>query len=150
MSVNFLQLIPVEPTFVPNPAAQQEAKDLLTSLAPDSDEITAETTDDVQFIDAGSNFETISCPTCGQELTVEWWQAAMNEAYEAKFQDLHTISPCCGAELSLNDLNYTRPQGFAKFVLQARNPNVAELDKAAVVKMEEAVGCSLRTIWTHY
>jgi hypothetical protein len=39
--------------------------------------------------------------------------------------------------------------GFARFVLEARNPE-ADLNDAQVQALEQKLGCALRKIWTHY
>src|SRR5438093_1118722 len=56
-------------------------------------------------------------------------------------------------EATLNDLRYVWPAGFARFVLQARNPGLqGAMDLPAVDRaaLEAIVGCRLRTIWARY
>src|SRR5262249_13741059 len=59
---------------------------------------------------------------CERELDKEWFGKAMDRAYEKKNWDLTIKLPCCGKGSSLNDLKYEWPAGFARFVLEARNP----------------------------
>lgn len=57
--------------------------------------------------------------------------------------------PCCGVTVSLNDLDYLSPAGFARFVLEAMNPNVADAEPAWVAEIAEIAGTPLKTIWAY-
>jgi len=39
--------------------------------------------ENVQFADAGQNFEDVNCTSCGTNLT-KWWGGAMSRAYSAE------------------------------------------------------------------
>src|SRR5438067_3871808 len=110
MSSTHLRLIPTDPTFVPEAAAQQSARALLTSLLPKAWRVSATATEEVEFVDQGENFVNLSCPACGAGLDDQgpdrWWYDAMDRAYQARFRDLMVTMPCCGARRSLNDLHY--------------------------------------------
>jgi hypothetical protein len=149
MSVDFLRLIPTAPQLVPNTAAQQMTLQLLKSFVPQADGVYLSVTDDVEFVDPGSNLERILCPVCLSHLETLWWQQAMDTAYSTRFNDLMVIVPCCGTVCSLNDLQYEFPAGFARFILEARHPNT-DLDKNQIHLLEQTLGCPLRKIWAHY
>lgn len=149
MSDNFLRLIPADPVYVPGATAREAARKLLASFVPQADAVVVEVTDEVSFIDQGSNFERVICPVCGTELDVRWWQSAMDKAYEKRFSDLVVNTPCCSAESSLNDLDYQWPAGFSQFMLEARNPN-GDLDDRQRGELEAILGCAVRKIWAHY
>lgn len=70
----------------------------------------------------------------------------MDAAYASHFADLTTTTPCCGASGSLNDLHYEWPAGFARFTLEALNPN-ADLDDQHLLTLESILGCPVRVIW---
>ncbi len=106
MSERFIRLIPEDPTYVPSAADQQAAAQLLSRLLPDTREITTEVHDEVVFVDQGELFETIACPACDSPIQIDWWQDAMDEAYESRFSNLLVVTPCCDATVSLNDLRY--------------------------------------------
>ena len=150
MSDNVLRLIPTDPQFVPDDASAERARDHLAELAPNADEVTQNMSEETQFVDPGANLERISCPRCGQNLPMEWWQDRMDDAFKARFTVLAVTTPCCGADVSLNDLNYEWPAGFARFVLEAMNPGVADLATAEIATLAEIVGSPLRRIWAHY
>ncbi|MBD2742135.1 hypothetical protein [Coleofasciculus sp. FACHB-1120] len=149
MSVDFLRLIPTAPQLVPDTAAQQMTLQLFKSFVPQADRVYLRVTDDVEFVDPGSNLEQIFCPVCLSYLETRWWQQAMDTAYCTRFNELMVIVPCCGAVCSLNDLRYECPAGFARFILEARQPNT-ELDNSQIHLLEQMLGCPLRKIWAHY
>ena len=74
----------------------------------------------------------------------------MSRAFESAFVSLTVSVPCCGSTISLNDLHYERPAGFARFVLEARNPNVADLPEEEIAGLSSILGASLRLIWARY
>jgi hypothetical protein len=150
VSDNVLRLIPTNPQYVPETASAELARKQLAELVPDADEVTQTTSGDLQFVDPGANLERISCPMCGQDLPMEWWREQMDEAFKARFATLAVTAPCCRANVSLNDLNYEWPAGFARFVLEAMNPGVADLAAAEIATIAEIVGSPLRLIWAHY
>ncbi len=149
MSDDYLHLIPSDPRFVPSRQAAEQARAQLATLLPEADEIVAEVYDEINFFDAGENFESIACPRCGAPIDTDWWGAAMDAASEQAFAELDATMPCCSARVSLNDLRYDWPQGFARFALQALNPNVPDLVQSDVDRLSDVVGSPLRKIWTH-
>jgi len=145
-----LRLVPGDPDVLPSPDARREAQELFTSFVPGADVARAIVTDDVQFIDCGSNLERVLCPNCYADLLPEdQWGTLMDAAYQTHFTILCLPMPCCGAMLSLNELEYDWPAGFGRFVLKARNPGIAALDPAMLNRIESVLGCRLRTIWAH-
>jgi hypothetical protein len=149
VSDNVLIFIPTDPHYIPEPSAQQEARNLLRSFAPDADEVKAQTTDEVELVFTGTNLERILCPVCGTLLDWGWWSDALDTAYSAtRFTNLLVTLPCCGAAHSLNDLRYEWPTGFTRFRLEARNPNKRDAD-AVLPALERILGCQLRQMWAH-
>ena len=146
MTDHFLILIPTHPQYIPQPEHAQAANDYLLSILPEADDIVWVWSDTVEFVDPGNNFERIICPVCGTELAMSDWQAMMDAAFNNQFEDLNVTMPCCGAHGSLNDLHYEWPAGFARFTLEALNPN-ADLDDQQLHTVEAMLGCSLRKIW---
>lgn len=107
------------------------------------------TSDTLEFVDQGENFESVSCNLCGQILDIEFWQTSMDKAYEKQFEDLALTTPCCDRPTSLNALSYQWPAGFAKFVIA-----IAEAEKEVgpedLEKLQLVLGTKLKTIWAHY
>ena len=150
MSDSYLLLIPTDPHFVPSPAAAELARLRLEQLVPDAEDVTAVVNDSVEFIDQGSNFERVRCPHCGRVLAQEWWSDRFDQAEATEFSALEVSVPCCGSSVSLNDLKYELPAGFAKFVLETMNPNVRDFPDEALADLSRDLGTPLRRIWAHY
>lgn len=149
MSDDYLRLIPSEPTRVPGAAAQQRVLARLRELLARAEEVRARVTEHVEFVDPGENFEGVHCPACGADLG-DWWSAAMDRAHLSRFADLAVTTPCCRSATSLNELRHEWPGGFARFVLEATNPDVTDLPAAALAELEQLVGSSLRVIRARY
>ncbi len=149
MSDNILRLIPVDPEFVPAASAQEKARDLLASLLPDADEVGTSVFDHVIFVDQGANYARVLCPNCGSELDRQWWQEMMNAASETDFSQLQVTLPCCGSTLSLNELQYVSPAGFARYVLEARNPR-GDIRDEDLRLLGHILNSELKEIRAHY
>lgn len=148
MSSTILKIIPTDATYLPDKAKQDEAKDFL-SKAYRSGKINFINYDRIEFVDQGENFESVSCNLCGQNLEIEKWHEAMNKAYESQFSNLRFIVPCCNENISLNDLTYYLPAGFAKFIISISDPqkNVEEKD---LNELSGLLQTPLKIIWAHY
>lgn len=150
MSDNYIRLIPTDPAYVADSTMVERAREYLATVVPETAQVTARITNDVAFVDQGANFERVSCPNCGRELDVSWWQDAMDTAYETNFANLDITTPCCGALTSLNDLHYDLPAGFARLVLEVMNPSVSDITAADIATLSSMLGTALRPIWAHY
>lgn len=150
MSDNWLRFIATDPDWVPEAAARDAAVGLLVRWLPEADEVTSNISDHVDFIDQGANFERVTCPACGATLSDDWWGVAVDRARETDFEDLSVLTPCCGSTTSLNDLDYDWPAGFARFVIEALNPGVADLTADQTAELAGVLGTGLRRIWAHY
>jgi hypothetical protein len=147
MSDNWLMFIPTDPSAVPTRAAASKAVELLKRFAPDAgDEVRAKVFDKVAFHDCGANWSGVRCPRCGEDVE-EWWADATDNAYKTGLEDLRATTPCCGHSTTLNDLSYVWPAGFARFVLEAKNPNIKQTTAEQDGQLSEALGLDLRKIW---
>lgn len=92
----------------------------------------------VQFIDCAGELEHIFCPWCGREVDREFWQKAMDTAYDGSaFKYLGIRMPCCHQPSSLEELIYVKPCGFATFVIEIWNPQ----EMPSVVELHEMGKC---------
>ncbi len=151
MSDHFLVVIPADPE-AELPETAEAVRAALEGMA-GGDESQVKNYGKLQFIDAGTNFEGIACPACAAAIDVKTtWHAWMDEDWhgEEGFHLHAHETPCCGAEVSLNDLVYHFPQGFARWFVSARNPNRGPLTAEEVAKLEAIAGLSLRAIYQHY
>lgn len=149
MSDNWLQFVPTDPQFIPSAEAAESARHLFASFVPESEEVTASTKDEIEFFHPMGNWSGVECPLCGADLE-PWWEEAMERCAETQFKDLVTTVLCCGSRLSLNELRYVWPAAFARFVLEAMNPNVRDITQDQELALSNAVGCSLRKIWGYF
>ena len=117
-------------------------------MAPRADEVVFEFTDTVEFVHPGGNWSGVKCSACGADAE-PWWNDAMHAAYRTKFSELEVTVPCCGARVSLNDLEYAWPAGFARFVLEAMNPAIKDLTEGQLKQLSDCLGCDIRRIWVH-
>jgi hypothetical protein len=148
MPSTFLKIIPTNPSYVPDEMAQEEGRVILSKLYKPS-EIEFHNTSEIEFIDQGSNFENVSCNLCQQEIDMEYWQSTMDKSFETQFSNLIFVTPCCSCNTSLNDLNYTSPAGFAKYVICIGNPE-RELEGMILQHLQTILGTPLRFVWAHY
>lgn len=150
MSGYFLRLIPEDPSFVPAEPARAAACEALRAALPRAEEVTVSVSEALRFVDPGKNLERILCPACGKDLARDWWEGHMEHAKARELRNLRVTVPCCGAATSLDRLDYEWPAGFARFVLEASNPNVSELPGQQVRALGRILGCRLRQIWARY
>jgi transcription elongation factor Elf1 len=146
VSDTILKIISTIPAYVPNDAQLERTKNLLSKYYNPAC-VEFEVTDSIEFIDQGSNFETVSCNICGQEISAGEWQDQMNKAFEVEFRDL-SFQTSCQHQTSLNDLNYSWPAGFARFSIRISNPQ-NEFDEN-LEQLKEILGTEVRIIWAHY
>lgn len=147
MSDNWLILIPTRPNHVPDPQAQEAARALLAELLPEA-QVKASVSPKIEFVHPFGNWSGVRCQLCLADIE-DWCIEAIDKASETAFENLSVFTPCCGGAASLNDLDYGWPAGFARFSLEAQNPNVKELDAQVVQRLESILGCRLRRIWRH-
>ena len=74
----------------------------------------------------------------------------MDTAYKTCFERLDSITPCCTQPISLNELNYDWPAGFAKFVIEIQEPNIKGFEADQVQHLKKIIGIELRQIWAYY
>ncbi|HLY25076.1 MAG TPA: hypothetical protein VKQ72_01975 [Aggregatilineales bacterium] len=144
MSDNILRIIPTDPAYLPDAATQTLGYALFSSFVAKADKIQALVLDEIQFIDPGENFVSVTCPVCGADLG-DWWQGVMDNAYQNHFENLTITTPCCESTGSLNDLVYEGPAGFARYILEAKNP-VNDVSEAQLNMLGNILKCGLRKI----
>ena len=149
MSDNWIIVIPEVADYLPSEEAQRKAVALFKKLAPAADEVKAEATTGVRFIDCGANFERVLCPDCGAEIQMDWWQDRMGEEAEAGFPLRRIALTCCGVTRNLNELRYDWSQGFARFSLEAMNAGISDLTDEHLKAFAKLLGCRVRKVLQH-
>lgn len=77
----------------------------------------------------------------------------MDEAYASDCANLSARTPCCGSIVSLNDLDYQGPAGFARFEVVAEDWNVTRSELLSAQELDrigQALGHSVRQVYSHY
>jgi len=153
MSDNYLTVIPTDPYWQPGREAADRAAVVLAGMLPDDDArrgMDVQWHDAVEMVHCYANLEKISCPLCDATLgTGDWWGNAVSDSYDSGFSRLTVTVPCCGGEMSLNELAYDWPMGFAKFRIEVLYPNRGWLTDEELAAVTDALGHPLRQILIH-
>jgi hypothetical protein len=149
MSDYVIKLFPKQPEFEPSMETYKETEVYIKSISKNYSDIQLILKVEIRFIDQGSNFESISCPFCHNDLSIEWWSEVMEEASEFEFTKLHIKVPCCKRDLSLNDLKYNWNAGFARFSIEFHNPITANTENITR-EIEDILSCTLKKVVAHY
>ncbi|MEU5595217.1 hypothetical protein [Streptomyces sp. NPDC020298] len=153
MSDNHLTVIPTAPHWQPDRAAADRAAALITRLCPGihSGHVESHWHDTVTLVLCGSNLKSVGCPRChGRPDLSDWAFARIDDAYRTGFADLDAETPCCGATVSLNDLDYRWPCGFARFQLDVIYPDRGWLTDEELAAVTDALGHPVRQILSHF
>jgi hypothetical protein len=149
MSDDLLFVIPTDPWFRPTSKAAKAVAATLRGLAPGSQEINTVGPGRLRFIDAAENFESIRCPKCQLRIEIDWWTAKMSKALDDEETNLMIRTPCCKKSVSLNDLEYEWPQGFACWWVEAMNYDRGLLDDRETALLAKALGHDVRIVYAH-
>ncbi|WP_326550348.1 hypothetical protein [Micromonospora sp. NBC_01813] len=150
MSENLLRVVPTVPDWAPDRDVAAAAAEIISAMCPGSGAVVACRYAEVTFIDPGVNFEAVSCPGCTALLKADWWRQCMDEAHATRFANLDTVTPCCSATVSLNDLEYHWPAAFAQFELRVHNPGRSWLSPAEAAQVSNVLGITIRQVLSHY
>ena len=150
MSDYWIAIVPEDPNFVPDADTHAAALDLFRAIAPDAEEIQIKLSEQIQLFDCGANLERIICPHCKHEISIDWWQDRVDDDHDGRGFLLGTYAAeCCGSAVRLNELRYEWPQAFARFGIDAMNPNIGELGSGQISEFEAILGTPLRAIHQH-
>lgn len=144
MSDSIIKIIPKDPYITIPEQALIDAKQLLEARVA-CDSVSINTAPTPMFIDCGGNLEEIVCPNCGETIDFEWWSEAMDKAFEDSFISMEIIVPCCKSAVSLNDLEYRAPCGFACFSLEIFNP-ATDVREEVITSVQKLLRTELRIV----
>ncbi len=68
-------------TRIPPTDTHGRAAELLRVWLPDVEDVSVETSDTVEFVDPGGNWEGVACPACGADFDTPEWGEAMSRGY---------------------------------------------------------------------
>lgn len=151
MSTEFLSIISTSPKYVPTADIREVALAAFKKMLPMAESVDVVEHNEICFVDSGMQFELVVCPLCESELDQIWWGDAMNTAETNNFENMTINLPCCNAANTLDNLHYKMPAGFARFLLQAREPKLGKylaVDKLQV--LESILGTPIKQIWAQH
>ena len=149
MSEHLVRLIPRLHTYRTNEASARAAV-LALQKCVKAEEISFFPSGQVEFVDCGSALNHLSCPRCGAAVPRDRGQQKMDEHYKSDhFFVLEEDMPCCSKTVSLNDLRYEAPCGFASLCFTVRDPEEA-VGQEAVECLSERFGILFRTVEAVY
>nr|MDT0658676.1 hypothetical protein [Micromonospora sp. DSM 115978] len=111
----------------------------------------------IMLIDAGQYMEDVFCPRCDAAIGLDWfWDLLRGESgglrVDPTIGDLDVTVPCCGCPLTLPELRFEAPVGFARFEVSARNwtRDAWELSDEELATAGEILGHPVTQIHTRY
>lgn len=153
MSADVLSVIPTDPYWQPDRSAADCATAVVADLVPGlpGAEVEIDVTwhDQLTAVDCGENLERIGCPRCGSSIDTEWWADLLEAHCEDGFPHLAVQAPCCGAETSLDLLDYDWPCGFARFEIAIWDPELIWFSAEELALVATALGHPVRQIRAH-
>lgn len=150
MSDQFLVVIPSDPLAELPPTAEV-MRQALAGMAR-TGEARIKDYGKLQFIDAGQNAKNIRCSACDALVEPDQWHVWMQNDWHGEdgFHLHRHRLPCCGVELTLNDLRYDGPQGFSRWFVSARDNGRGALTLAELQTLSALAGLPLKAIQQRY
>ncbi|MFJ9839750.1 hypothetical protein ACIRYZ_04655 [Kitasatospora sp. NPDC101155] len=151
MSDDVLSVIPTDPQWQPEPAAAERAVAVVAELLREDDDAEVEVSwhERTSVVDCGENLERIGCPQCGGTPGLDWWGSLLEERAEAGVATLAVTVPCCGADTTLDALEYDWPCGFARFEIEVWNPECVWFAAPELTAIGVALGHPVRQVRAH-
>ncbi|GGK01004.1 hypothetical protein GCM10011583_35560 [Streptomyces camponoticapitis] len=153
MSDNILSVIPADPHWQPAPEAADRTvaivAELVPALADGFAEVEVSWHDAVAIVDCGANLERIGCPRCAGSVGIDWWNELLETRADDGLATLLAHVPCCGAELSIDTLEYEWPCGFARFEIAVWNPGRDWFTGEELTALADALGRPVRQVLAH-
>jgi hypothetical protein len=146
-----IRIFPEALGHVPEQHKRNAAEVYMSEIALNAREVKSVVTESIQFIACRGNLkiDRTTCPHCNERIDFSWSSSAMDRAWDGEggFQPKEETLPCCGKTATLHDLNYVRPLGFAKYCLEAINPDRGLLEEEHTAHFKALLGCDIRVIY---
>ena len=152
MSDSYICLVPIDPYVVPSPESRSGIIAAVRRLFPDSDLIDDVVSSGIQFIDCGSNLDSITCCHCKAVISDGAWGDLMSIDYKDSQQGFLLQAyqmPCCGTTARLCDLKYDFDIGFARFCIRIRNTNRLSNLPSAIAAIRTIFGIDIKPVYRH-
>ncbi len=148
MGENWVVVMPRDAYAVPDQLTQRRLEHLLRTELAGAEEFTVATSQNPVFEHPGENWNGVRCPNCATEIDDDWFDGRVSFGPEG-MDDLDTVTPCCGAPTTFNDLDFVSAAGFGRFRIEARDPDWDWDDRRLLATVEEAMGAPARVIFVH-
>jgi hypothetical protein len=155
-------LIPTDPDWQPTAEAAVGAVEYVAGIfAGPGDHVEAVQSafyQRITLIDGGEYMQDVFCPRCDAAIGLDWfWNLLIYRNHgrtvgEPAIDDLGVIVPCCVTPLTLPELRFEAPVGFARFEVSAMNwaRSVREFSDEELTKAGDILGHPVTQIHTHY
>jgi hypothetical protein len=162
MSELYIRVIPTDPEWQPTAEAAADATEYVAGLfAGPGDHIEAVEPvfyERITLIDGGEYMEDVFCPRCDAAIGLNWFWDLLTTRNggrtvgEPTVHDLGVTVPCCGAALTLPELRFEAPVGFARFEVSARNwsRDAWELSDEELAATGAVLGHPVTQVLAHY
>ncbi|MFE9960482.1 hypothetical protein [Micromonospora sp. NPDC005299] len=162
MSDLYIRVIPTDPEWQPtSEAAARAAKYIADLFAGPGDHVEVVEPvfhERITLIDGGEYMEDVFCPRCDAAIGLDWfWDLLIarnggRRVGEPSIDDLGVTVPCCGAALTLPQLRFEAPVGFARFEVSAMNwtRRVWDLSDEELAAAGDILGHPVTQVHAHY
>jgi hypothetical protein len=158
----YIRVIPTDPRWQPTVEAAARAAEYVAGLfAGPGDHVELVEPvfhERITLIDGGEYLEELFCSRCAATIGLDWfWDLLIarnggRRVGEPVIDDLAVTVPCCAAELTLPELRFEAPIGFARFEVSARNWTrpAWELSAEELAAAGDLLGHPLTQVHAHY
>jgi hypothetical protein len=162
MSDLFIRVIPTDPEWQPTAeAASRTVKyvaGLFTGPGDHAEAVEPIYYESITLIDGGEYMEGLFCPRCEADIGLDWFWELVDERNDGRMigeptiHDLSVEVPCCAAALTLSELRFKAPVGFARFEVSVRNwaRGAWELSEEELAAAGAALGHPVTQVAAHY
>lgn len=154
--MQFIKIIPADPGLVPDPDREEAVVGLLQDLLPDAGDIDCVSYARLHFASPEDALRTVACARCGSALAigmdgehVDWWMGCLEGQYTGAGDTLSRPTPCCGATLRLDQLEFTPRAGFSRFEVCVNDP-CGQLGEEDLASISDAFGCDAMLVSGHF
>ncbi|BCJ74975.1 hypothetical protein CS0771_45190 [Catellatospora sp. IY07-71] len=161
MSDIYLRVIPTDPLWQPTVEEAERTAAYVAGLfagpGDDVESVTPVFYEHVTLIDAGQYMEDVSCPRCRAAIGLDWFWDLLRAQQGGQLTsptvgDLNVTVPCCGSPLTMPELHFQAPVGFARFEVSAMNwtRHTWELSDEELATAGGILGHPIKQIDTRY
>ncbi|MGK2870154.1 MAG: hypothetical protein ACSLFA_26610 [Mycobacterium sp.] len=152
MSADWTTVFPTDPFWVPSRDRADAAAAVFGCLVDGESDVEVRTVKQLLFESAGADFGTASCPMCAAVVAqnpedMGWFTGQLDRVF-AELESSRTLQatmPCCGVSVSMNDVLYDPPAGFACWSVSVRGARYAVGDRERAL-VEAALGHDVRVV----